>query len=94
MIIENSYTYLTGADADPRPKLTILSETGSLVRHFAPSECFRLEVEQFNRAIEGKGEPMTPPEQGLRALAVGEALYEAVRSGRVAKVADFMPRQT
>ncbi len=93
LIIENTYAYLTGADDDPQPKLTIISETGSSVRRFAAAECFRLEIEQFNRAIEGQGEAMTTPEEGLRALAVGEALYESVRSGRVAKVAAFLPKR-
>ena len=94
LVIENSYVYLTGAGEDPRPKLTIINEAGSSVRDFASTECFRLEIEQFNRAIEGKGEPMTTPEEGLRALAIAEALYDAVRSGRVARVAEFMPQQT
>jgi predicted dehydrogenase len=94
LIIENSYVYLTGAGADPRPNLTIVTEGGSVVQHFAATDCFRLEIEQFNRAIEGKGEPMTPPEEGLRALGVAEALYEAIRTGRVAKVTDFLhPRE-
>jgi len=91
LMIENSYTYLTGAGEDPTPTLTIINEAGSNIRHFAATECFRLEVEQFNRAIEGKGEPMTPPKEGLRALAISDALYEAIRSGRIASVADFMP---
>jgi 1,5-anhydro-D-fructose reductase (1,5-anhydro-D-mannitol-forming) len=93
LVIENSYVYLTGAGEDPTPTLTLVDETDSTVRRFAATECFRLEVEQFNRAIEGQGEPMTPPEDGLRALAIGEALYNAVRTGRVAKVAEFMPKR-
>jgi 1,5-anhydro-D-fructose reductase (1,5-anhydro-D-mannitol-forming) len=94
LIIENSYVYLTGAGEDPTPTLTIIDETGSGVRRFPSTECFRLEVEQFNRAIEGRGEPMTPPEDGLRALVVTDALYDAIRSGRTAKVAEFMPKRT
>jgi 1,5-anhydro-D-fructose reductase (1,5-anhydro-D-mannitol-forming) len=93
LIIENSYTYLTGAGEDPTPTLTLVNESGSVVQRFAPTECFRLEVEQFNRAIEGSAQPMTPPEDGLRALAIGEAVYQALRTGRVVKVADFMPKQ-
>lgn len=92
LIIENSYAYLTGAGADPRPTLTIVNQAGRVVRPFAPTECFRLEIEQFNRAIAGQGEPMTPPEEGLRALAIAEALYAAARDGRVAKVAAFLPK--
>jgi 1,5-anhydro-D-fructose reductase (1,5-anhydro-D-mannitol-forming) len=91
LVIENSYAYLTGADGDPRPVLTLVNETGRVVRRFAATDCFRLEVEQFNRAIEGHGEPMTPAEDGLRALAIGEALYTALRTGRTTKVADLMP---
>ena len=91
VIIENSYTYLTGAGDDPIPTLTLVNDTGSTIRRFPATECFRLEIEQFNRAIAGKGEPMTPPEQGLRALAIGAALYAAIESGQVRKVADFLP---
>lgn len=91
IIIENSYTYLTGAGEDPTPTLTLVSEAGSTVRRFPATESFRLEIEQFNRAIAGKSAPMTPPEEGLRALAIGEALYEAVKTGRMTRVADFLP---
>ena len=92
LVIENSYTYLTGAGEDPTPTLTLVNENGSVVQRFAPTECFRLEIEQFNRAIEGTAQPMTPPEQGLRALAVGEAAYKALETGRVTKVTDFLPK--
>ena len=91
LIIENSFAYLTGASEDPRPRLTIINAAGSSERGYAPTECFRLEIEQFNRAIEGKGEPMTTAEDGLRILAMGEAFYDAIRRGRVARVAEFMP---
>ena len=92
LLIENSYVYLTGAGEDPTPTLTLETEAGREVRRFPATDCFRLEIEQFNRAIEGKGEPMTPPEQGLRAIAIGEAFYDAVKTGRVARVADYLPR--
>jgi predicted dehydrogenase len=71
--------------------LTVVNEAGTLVRRYDATECFQLEVEQFNRAITGKGKPMTPPEEGLRALAITAALYESVRSRRVAAVAEFLP---
>jgi predicted dehydrogenase len=83
LIIENSFAYLTGASEDPRPKLTIINQAGSSTRDYAPTECFRLEIEQFNRAIEGKG-----------ILAMGDAFYDAIRGGRVSRVAEFMPGQT
>ena len=34
---------------------------------------------------------MMPPEQGLRALAIGEALYAAIESGQMRDIADFLP---
>ena len=92
IVIENSYTYLTGAGDDPIPTLTLVNDAGSTVRRFSATDAFRLEIEQFNRAIAGKGEPMTPPEQGLRALAIGEAIYDAIASGRLARVSDFLPK--
>jgi 1,5-anhydro-D-fructose reductase (1,5-anhydro-D-mannitol-forming) len=91
IIIENSYTYLTGAGDDPTPTLTLVNEAGSTARRFPATDSFKLEIEQFNRAIAGKGEPMTPPEQGLRALAIGEAIYAAIESGQMHNVADFLP---
>jgi 1,5-anhydro-D-fructose reductase (1,5-anhydro-D-mannitol-forming) len=92
--IENSFAYLSGAGDDPRSSLTLTGERGTGIRHFEPSDCFRLEIEQFNRAIEGKGRPMTPGQEGLRAVATGEAIFESVRSGRVARVAQFLPPAT
>jgi 1,5-anhydro-D-fructose reductase (1,5-anhydro-D-mannitol-forming) len=92
IVIENSYTYLTGAGEDPTPTLTLVNEAGSSVRRFPATESFRLEIEQFNRSIAGKGEPMTPPDQGLRALAIGEALYDAIKMGRMTRVSDFLPK--
>lgn len=92
LFIENSYAYLAGAGDDPRPALTVVNETGHVTRHFAPTPCFRLEIEQFNRAIGGQGTPTTTPDEGLRALAITEALYAALRGGRVATVAEFLPR--
>jgi 1,5-anhydro-D-fructose reductase (1,5-anhydro-D-mannitol-forming) len=62
LIVENSFAYLTGAGEDPRTSLELVNENGRQVRYFEPSECFRLEVEQFSRAVEGKGEPMTTGE--------------------------------
>ena len=92
LVIENSYVYLTGAGDDPTPTLTLESDAGRTVRRFPATDCFRLEIEQFNRAIEGKSEAMTSPEQGLHAVAIGEALYDAIQTGRVVRVSDYLPR--
>lgn len=92
LVIENSYAYLTGAGEDATPTLTLENDAGRIVRRVPATDCFRLEVEQFNRAIEGKDEPMTPPEQGLRAVAIGEALYDAIKTARIVQVADYLPR--
>ena len=90
LVIENSYTYLTGAGDDPTPVLTLIDEAGTAAQRFAPSECFRLEIERFNRAIAGKDTPMTPAADGLRAVAIGEALYAAIKTGRMTAVADHL----
>ena len=92
LVIENSYVYLTGAGDDPTPTLTLVNEAGSTVRRFPPTDCFRLEIEQFNRAIAGQGAPMTPATDGLRALAVGAALYDAIETGRMTTVTDYLPK--
>jgi 1,5-anhydro-D-fructose reductase (1,5-anhydro-D-mannitol-forming) len=92
LVIENSFTYLTGGGTDPTPSLTLIDETGSKTRPIPASESFRLEIEQFNRAILGQGEPMTPAADGLRILAIGAALYDAMQNRRVARVADFLPK--
>jgi 1,5-anhydro-D-fructose reductase (1,5-anhydro-D-mannitol-forming) len=91
LIIDNSFTYLSGGGADATPSLTVVNEAGINTRLISASECFRLEVEQFNRAILGQGEPMTPAADGLRILAIGAALYSAMQNRRVTRVADFLP---
>jgi len=90
LILDNTYAYLSGTGEDPRPSLQVINEKGSSVRYFEATECFRLEIEQFNRAIEGEGEPMTTAQEAWRSLAVTEALYESIESVRVAKVAQFI----
>jgi 1,5-anhydro-D-fructose reductase (1,5-anhydro-D-mannitol-forming) len=90
LIVENSYAYLTGASDDPAPTVTLVNDRGRSVTRFESSDCFRLEVEQFNRAIRGQARPMTPADEGLRILAVSEAIYAALAAGRTAAVADFL----
>jgi 1,5-anhydro-D-fructose reductase (1,5-anhydro-D-mannitol-forming) len=91
ILIENSYLYLTGGPADATPRLTVITEAGERVQAFEPADCFRLEVERFNRAIAGKEAPMTPPDEGLRAVAIGDAIYQSVRTGSAQKIAAFLP---
>lgn len=88
LVIDNSFAYLSGAGPDPRPRLEIVTAAGTEVRHFAASDCFRLEIEQFNRAIAGDGEPMTTAGEGMRAIAISNLAYRAMREGRVAKLTD------
>jgi 1,5-anhydro-D-fructose reductase (1,5-anhydro-D-mannitol-forming) len=64
----------------------------SFVRTLPVSDCFRLEVEQMGRAIEGNGEPMTPGAEGLRSVAIGEAVFASVRERRAVTVADRLLR--
>ena len=88
ILIDNSFAYLTGAGEDPRVSLELVNAAGRNTRHYEPTECFRLEVEQFGRAIEGKGAPMTTADEGRRAMAISEKFYEAMRSGQVARAPD------
>ena len=87
LVLHNTYAYLTGALEDPRPAQELRNAQGNTLRHFSVSECFRLEIERFNRCIEAGEEPMTSGEDGLRAQAIVEAVYESVRTGRVSQVA-------
>ncbi len=91
LILHNSYSYLVGPEPDPRPAIEIVTAAGRETRHFPSTPCFRLEIEQFQRAIAGHAAPMTPPEAALRNLAIGEAAYTALAEGRPARVADFLP---
>ena len=87
IIIENGFAYLTGTGDDPRTSLELINADGSEVRYFDQTECFRLEIEQFSRAVEGSGAPMTTAEEGLHAIRVSAEFYQALRDGRVANVA-------
>jgi 1,5-anhydro-D-fructose reductase (1,5-anhydro-D-mannitol-forming) len=92
LILENSFAYLTGTGEDPRTSLELVNGNGGNVRYFDATECFRLEIEQFSRAIEGMGEPMTTAEEGLHAITISETFYQAIRSGSVAKVVPLAPK--
>jgi 1,5-anhydro-D-fructose reductase (1,5-anhydro-D-mannitol-forming) len=91
LILHNSYAYLVGAEPDPRPRLELVNADGRTVRQFPQTPCFRLEIEQFNRAVTGEAQPMTPGADALRNLAVTEAIYGSIATGRVVRVADFLP---
>ena len=86
IVVENSFAYLTGSSDDPRTCVELVNADGRTVRHFNPTECFRLEIEQFSRAIEGIGAPMTTAEEGLRAISISEKFYQAIQEGRVARI--------
>ena len=86
MVLHNTYSYLIGAVGDGRPALEYRGEGGTAVQHFAESECFRLEIERFNRCIESgnieSGDtPMTSGEEALLNMRVTEAAYASVRTG-------------
>jgi predicted dehydrogenase len=87
LTIANSFAYLNGVSpTDPLPRIELIDAAGKQVWRYQPSACFRLEVEQFNRAIAGAGEPMTSAREGLRAIEIAHAVYAAMREGRVAKI--------
>jgi 1,5-anhydro-D-fructose reductase (1,5-anhydro-D-mannitol-forming) len=93
LVLRNTYAYLIGAAEDARPTIEIVTQRGRELRHFPPTETFRLEIERFQDAIAGKAAPTTTAEEGLRALAAVQAAYAAARDGRTAKVAEFLPQE-
>ena len=86
LMVGNAFAYLAGTDEDARTSIELVNKDGRTVRHFEPTECFRSEVEQFNRAIEGSGQPMTSAEDGLHAIQINDLFYETIRTGRIATV--------
>jgi predicted dehydrogenase len=86
LVIEDSYAYLVGPRDNPQPRITVTDDKGSETLSFPPSDCFRLEIECFQRAIAGEAKPMTTAEEGLRAVAIVEAIYESARTGRAVRV--------
>jgi predicted dehydrogenase len=86
LVIDNAFAYLAGDGGDPTLNLELVNANGKSVRRFASTPCFQREVEQFGRAIEGKGAVMTSAEEALAAIRISDAFYETVRTGRVADV--------
>jgi predicted dehydrogenase len=86
LIVGNPFAYLSGDGGDPRTSIELINKDGSNIRYFEPTECFRCEVEQFSRAIEGAGAPMTSAEEGLNAMRISELFYRTIFDGRVAKI--------
>ena len=86
LVLNNTYAYLTGANEDPRPSIELRSSSGSSTRYFPLSECFRLEIERFNRCIESGESPMTSGAEALRAQWVSEAAYESVKGRCVCRI--------
>jgi 1,5-anhydro-D-fructose reductase (1,5-anhydro-D-mannitol-forming) len=90
LILANTYSYLVGADGPP--SLELVTAAGRMVRQIPETDCFRLEIERFNRAISGHDTPTTSGDEALRAQATVTAIYAAIRDGRVARVAEFLPK--
>ena len=84
LLLSNSYGNLVGADGEPT--IEMVNAAGRRTWAFAPTECFRLEIESFSRAIEGKGAPTTTAAEGLRAVAITEAIYESARTGKAVRI--------
>ena len=86
LVLNNTYAYLTGASNDPRPSMKIRSDACSTTRYFPVSQCFRLEIERFNRCIEGLDSPMTGGKDGLRGHQVTEAAYDSIRASKLRQI--------
>jgi 1,5-anhydro-D-fructose reductase (1,5-anhydro-D-mannitol-forming) len=80
IVLTNSYANLVGADGDPT--LELINEKGRTVKTFPRSDCYRKEFEAF-----AAGAPTTSGEEGLRAVAITEAIYESARTGKAVKIA-------
>ena len=56
-----------------------------MTRHFPFRDLYQEEVESFSRAVD-KGEPFSPSgEDGVRSVALTNAVLEAAREGRAVK---------
>ncbi len=69
-------------------RLESISPDGRTTRIFEKVQTYKEEIEQFNRCIQGDGEPMTSGQEGLINIAITEAIYESARTGRVVPVAE------
>jgi predicted dehydrogenase len=88
----NTYGFMAGTeDSDPRPRVELTTARGKTVQIMEQADCFRLELEQFNRAILGKAEPMTTAWEGLVNQAITEAIYLSASSGRAVRISGMLP---
>jgi D-xylose 1-dehydrogenase (NADP+, D-xylono-1,5-lactone-forming) len=74
---------LSRAFANNREPTTLIVEAGGQRRELAfdATDVFRLEIEDFVRAVRGVGEPLLDAEEGLRNAQVMEALRQSARDG-------------
>lgn len=84
IFLTNSYANLVGADGDPT--LELVNENGRTVKTFPRSECYKKEFEAFAKAVENNSAPTTSGEEGLRAVAITEAIYKSARTGKAVKI--------
>jgi 1,5-anhydro-D-fructose reductase (1,5-anhydro-D-mannitol-forming) len=85
IVLTNSYANLVGADGDPT--LELITEKGRTVKTFPRSDCYRKEFEAFAKAVANGTAPTTSGEEGLRAVAITEAIYKSAKTGKAVKVA-------
>jgi len=79
IVLTNSYAPLVGSDGDPT--LELVNDRGRTTKTFPRSTCYRAEFEDF-----ASGAPTTSGEEGLRAVAITEAIYESARRGCAVKI--------
>ncbi len=88
--IHNTYSFMTGSEEDARLYMELQNSGGKSVQYFEPAECFRLEIEHFNKCIQNNTEPMTSGVEGMRAQAITESVYESARTERVVRVSEVL----
>jgi 1,5-anhydro-D-fructose reductase (1,5-anhydro-D-mannitol-forming) len=68
------------------PELVVRSDTVTVRYEFPQSDAYRDEIEDFNRCLEGGGQPLATGLDGLRAVEISLALFESGKKGRAVKI--------
>jgi predicted dehydrogenase len=75
----------------PDYELTLADANGRRTERLAPAPMFEREIEAFEDEIAGRATTLATAEDGIRAIAVTEAVMASVASGRVTPVAQAPP---
>jgi 1,5-anhydro-D-fructose reductase (1,5-anhydro-D-mannitol-forming) len=68
------------------PELLVKSDTVTTRYQFQQTDAYRDEIEDFNRCLEGGGQPLATGIDGLRAAEISLALFESGRQGKAMRI--------